>query len=105
MEQKHRKRIDLLCDLIVRQVDIKALWPYLFMNGIFNYDDCNVPNWSQNITNPETIKDIIFNHTNKRALCILGFTMKLTKKLHFFLYSSRKVLTWELNLYQGLQSL
>ena len=59
MEQKHRKRIDLLCDLIVRQVDIKVLWPYLFINGIFNYDDCNVTNWSQNITNPETIKDII----------------------------------------------
>ena len=59
MEQKHRKRIDLLCDLIFRQVDIKALWPYLFINRIFNYDDCNVPNWSQNITNPETIKDII----------------------------------------------
>ena len=59
MEQKHRKRIDLLCDLIVSQVDIKALWPYLFINGIFNYDDCNVPNWSQNITKPETIKDII----------------------------------------------
>ena len=35
MEQKHRKRIDVLCDLIVRQVDIKALWPYLFINGIF----------------------------------------------------------------------
>ena len=59
MGQKHRKRIDFLCDLIVRQVDIKALWPYLFINGIFNYDDCNVPNWSQNITNPKTINDII----------------------------------------------
>ena len=65
MEQKHRKRIDLLCELIVRQVDIKALWPYLFMNGIFNYDDCNVPNWSQNITNPETIKDIILTIRTK----------------------------------------
>ena len=31
--------------------------------------------------------------------------MKLTTKLHFFLYSSRKVLTWELNLYQGLQTM
>ena len=40
---KHRQRIDLLCDLIVRQVDMKALWPYLFINGILNYDDYNVP--------------------------------------------------------------
>ena len=44
MRQKHRKRIDLLCDLIVRQVDIKALWSYLFINGIFNLDDYNLPN-------------------------------------------------------------
>ena len=41
-----------------RQVDIKALLTYLFINKIFNYD-CNVPNWSQDITNPEIIKDII----------------------------------------------
>ena len=60
MEQKHRKRIVLLCDLIVRQADIKALWPYLIISGIFNYD-CNVPNWSQNITNPETFKDIVLS--------------------------------------------
>ena len=59
MEQKHRKGFDLLCNLIVRQVDIKALWPYLFINGIFNNEDCNIPNRSQNITNPEAIKDII----------------------------------------------
>ena len=59
MEQKHVNRINLLCDLIVPQVHIKALWPYLFINGIFNYDDCNVPNWSQNIPNPEAIRDII----------------------------------------------
>ena len=66
MEQKLHKRIDLLCDLIVRQVDIKALWPYLFMNGIFNYDDCNIPNSSRNITNPETIKDMILTIQTKR---------------------------------------
>ena len=59
MEHKHRQHIDLYCDLIVRQVDMKALWPYLFLNGIFNYDDCNVPFWSRNITNAEIIKDII----------------------------------------------
>ena len=59
MEPKHRQRIDLLCDLIVRQSDMKALWPYLFINEIFNYDDCNVLYWSRNITNSEIIKDII----------------------------------------------
>ena len=53
METRHRQRIDLLCDLIVRQVDIKALWPYQFMKGIFNFNDYNVPNWSQDTTNPE----------------------------------------------------
>ena len=53
MEPKHRQRIDLLSKLIVRQVDIKALWPHLFMNGIFNYEDCNLPYWSQDTTNPK----------------------------------------------------
>ena len=59
MEPRHRQRTDLLCDLMVRQVGMKALWTYLFINEIFNYDDCNVPNWSQDIRNPEIIKDII----------------------------------------------
>ena len=39
MEPNKRQRIDLLCDLIVRQVDKKALWTYLFINEIFNFDD------------------------------------------------------------------
>ena len=56
METIHRQLIDSLCDLIFRQVDIKSLLPYLFMNGIFNYDDCNISNWSQDITNPEIIR-------------------------------------------------
>ena len=56
MEPKHRQRIDLLCDLIVRQVDIKALLPYLFINRIFNYDDYNVPNWSKDTTNSEIMR-------------------------------------------------
>ena len=59
MEPRHRQRIDLICDVIVRQIDMKALWPYLFKNGIFNYDDCNVTHCSQDITNPEIIKNII----------------------------------------------
>ena len=56
METRHRQRIDLLCDLIVSQVDIKALWPYLFINRIFNYDDYNVPNWSKDTTNSEIMR-------------------------------------------------
>ena len=44
MEPKHRQRNDLFCDLIVRQVDIKALWPYLVMKETFYFDDYNQPN-------------------------------------------------------------
>ena len=44
MKSKHHQRIDLICDLIIRQVDKKALWPYLFVNGIFDYDNRIVPN-------------------------------------------------------------
>ena len=59
MEPKHRQSINTHCALIVRQIDIKALWPYLFINGIYNYDDCNVTKWTKYLTNPETIKKII----------------------------------------------
>ena len=35
-----------------------SLWPYLIQTGIFNQDDCNIPTWSRNLNNPDTIKDI-----------------------------------------------
>ena len=59
MEPKHRQSIDTHCALIVRQIDIIALWPYLFINGIYNYDDCNALKWIKDLTNPKTIKEII----------------------------------------------
>ena len=59
MEQKHRQCIDRLCNLIVKYVNMKTLLPYLFINGIYNYDDCNMPTWTQNLKTPEIIKDII----------------------------------------------
>ena len=77
MEPEQRKSIDTQCALIVRQIDIKALWPYLFTNGIYNYDDCNVPKWTENLTNPNTIKEIIFNNTNKRTPCFLQIIKEL----------------------------
>ena len=59
MDQKHHQRIDMLCNLIVKYVYMKTLWPYLFINVIFNYDDCNMPTWTQDIKNPEIIRNII----------------------------------------------
>ena len=59
MEPKHCQSIDTHCALIVRQIDIKALWSYLFINGIYNYDDCNVSKWTKDLTNPKTMKEII----------------------------------------------
>ena len=82
MEPKHRQRIDLYCHLIVRPVHIKALWPYLFINGIFNHDDCNVPNWSQNITNPETIKDIILTIKTRGPLAFDSLLLSLDASGH-----------------------
>ena len=35
-----------------------ALWSYLIQTGIFNQDDCNIPTWSRNLNNLDTIKDI-----------------------------------------------
>ena len=59
MEPKHRQSIDTHCALIVRQINIKALWPNLFINSIYNYYDCNVAKWIKDLTNPKTIKEII----------------------------------------------
>ena len=51
---------------------MKALWPYSFINGIFNYENCNVPNWSQDITNPEIIKDIILTIKTRGPYAIIN---------------------------------
>ena len=49
MDQIHRKRIDDLIEIVPC---------YLIQTGIFNQDDCNIPTWSRNLNNPDTIKDI-----------------------------------------------
>ena len=90
MEPRHRQRIDLICDPIVRQIDMKALWPYLFINGIFNYDDCNVPHWSQDITNPEIIKDIILTTKTRRPYAYYELPGSLRKNLIFSYIPQRK---------------
>ena len=58
MEQFHRKRIDDLIEIVPYFIDMVALWPYLIHTGIFNQDGCNIPTWSRNLNNPDTIKDI-----------------------------------------------
>ena len=58
MEYTHRKNIDALIDAFVNLVDMTALWPYLIQNGIYNHDDCNIPEWSKDFTNPIIIREI-----------------------------------------------
>ena len=55
--------IDALIDAFVNLFDMIALWPYLIQNGIYNHEDCNIPEWSKDFTNPITIRDIFT--TNK----------------------------------------
>ena len=43
---------------------MKTLWPYLFGNGIYNYD-CNMPTWTQDLKNLEIIKAIILTIKTK----------------------------------------
>ena len=59
MDQIHRKRNDDLIEIVPCFIDMVALWPYLIQTGIFNRDDCNIPTWSRNLNNPDTIKDIL----------------------------------------------
>ena len=60
MEQINRKRIDDLLEIVPCFIDIVALWPYIIQTGIFNQDDSNIPTWSRNLNNPDTIKKIFF---------------------------------------------
>ena len=46
-----------LIEIIPYFIDMVALSPYLFQTGIFNQNDCNIPTWSRNLNNPDTIKD------------------------------------------------
>ena len=55
MECTHRKNINALIDAFVNLIDMIALWPYLIQNGIYIHDDCNIPEWSKDSTNPITI--------------------------------------------------
>ena len=59
MDPLHRKRIDALIDVFAYHVDMIILWPFLLQQGIFNHDDCNIPEWSKDIANPATIRDIM----------------------------------------------
>ena len=58
MDQIHRKCIDDLIEILPCFIDMVALWPYLFQTGIFKQDGCNIPTWSKNLNNPDTIKEI-----------------------------------------------
>ena len=58
MEQIRRKHIDNLIEIVPCFIDMVALWTYLIQTGIFKQDDCNIPTWSRNLNNPDTIKDI-----------------------------------------------
>ena len=58
MDQIHRKRMDDLIEIVPCFIDMVALWPYLIQTGIFEQDDCNIPTWSRNLNNLDTIKDI-----------------------------------------------
>ena len=58
MEQIHRKRIDDLIEIVPCFINMVAPWPYLIQTGILNQGDCNIPTWSRNLNNPDTIKNI-----------------------------------------------
>ena len=58
MDYTHRKNINALIDAFVNLVDMIALWPYLIQNGIYNHDDCNIPEWSKDFTHPIIVREI-----------------------------------------------
>ncbi|XP_043481325.1 caspase Dronc [Leptopilina heterotoma] len=59
MNQKDRQRIDLSCEKIAREVDMNILLFKLLENRIFNFDDCNISAWKENLNNNETKKHIV----------------------------------------------
>lgn len=59
MDPIHRNHIESLIDVFAYSVDMIVLWPFLIQTGIFNHDDCNIPEWSKDLANPFTIRDIM----------------------------------------------
>ena len=39
MNPIHRKRINKFCDILVNNINIVTIWPFLIRNKIFNRDD------------------------------------------------------------------
>ena len=77
MDPIHRKRIDKYCDLLVNNIDIVTIWPFLIRNKIFNRDDHNIPLWLYDITNPSTIEDIILAIKTRCPLAYQNFILSL----------------------------
>ncbi|XP_051163975.1 caspase-6 [Leptopilina boulardi] len=59
MNENDRKRIDLSYEKIAGEVDMNILWAKLLENRIFNFDDCNIAAWKENLNNYDTKKQII----------------------------------------------
>ena len=77
MDPIHRKKIDKYCDLLVNNIDIVTIWPFLIRNKIFNRDDHNISLWLYDFTDPSTIKDIILAIKTSGPLPYHNFILSL----------------------------
>ena len=77
MDPIHRKRIDKYCDILVNNINIVTIWPFLIRNIIFNRDDHNIPLWLYDLTNPSTIEDIILAIKTRGSLAYHNFILSL----------------------------
>lgn len=82
MENKHRKIIKMYYKYIADKIDIIALWPKLLDYGIYNKDDCNIPNWLKNITSKETKENIILTITTRGPYAYGRFIISLQESNH-----------------------
>ncbi|XP_046836759.1 caspase-3-like [Vespa crabro] len=82
MNQEHRKRIDLYCDIIVPKINIMKLWPKLLENEIFNIDDINISTWKKNFEKEETIKSILLTIKTRGPFAFQNLLLSLQQTDH-----------------------
>lgn len=82
MNDEHRERIDLCCEQLITRIDLIKLWPKLLQHGIFNWDDVNIPVWTESLTNIDTVRDVYLTIKTRGPHAFEKFLISLRQTEH-----------------------
>lgn len=82
MNQKHRNTLDSCYNDVVHRIKLANLWPQLLENKVFNRDDVNVPRWTKNLSNEETVRDVYLTIKTRGPFAFDRFLTSLRQSGH-----------------------